>query len=535
MILRKPYAFFIKHFKLFHAFFAGLVIYSIMRITKVMTFINTYLDSNRTLIKMTEVVDLFGTLDFVIPIFSAIFSVFLLSIMTMKKKPNKFYLYSTIVSFILLILNINGKSTIMTLTSGILPVGTLNTLGDFYFFALLACIGEAVIALSRAIGFNVSKFDFNNDILNFELDEKDNEEVEFVVDFDVNDIKRNMQKRIRYIKYFLKENKSLLRYFLIIVVSFTALFFGYNLLKYRKKVVSMSEFQNLIGGFEFEIKDTYLIDCDSRGNRLADNKYLVVLNIEAKNLDERHENRFPSAYMSINLGDDYYYSINKNISATSDLGKVYNGEKIKAGGKSNFLLVYEVPANHTKSKMYLSNGTDSTKSKYVKLNPEKILSAEDDPIENKLGEEINFEDSILKNTKIKIEDYSITKYIRLDYKYCINNKKTCIDSKEYLMPNNSTSNSDSVVLMLKGNFDFDKTIYISNFYSLLSNSGYIEYEIDGKLYVQSGSFEKLTSTKVKQDNIYYLAVGSNILDADEITLGFKLRNRDYRYTLKERG
>ena len=534
MILRRPYAFFIKHFKLLHLFLAALTTYSILRMTNVINFINDYLQSNRTLIKPLEVRKVYNSQDFLIPILTLLFSVLLLSIMTMKKKPNKFYLYSTLVSLGLLIVNLRGKSLFEELTVQWLKVGTLNTLGDFYFFMLLAYIVEVAISISRAIGFNVSRFDFNSDILNLELSEHDNEEVEFVVDFDVNDLKRNTQKRIRYFKYFFKENKSLIKYTIIILMSFAALYSGYSILKYRKKIVSASNFKNSISNFEMTINKSYIINRDLNGNLLEDNKHLIVVDLNIKNTSTTTDASFKPGYLSVNVGNDNYSSVKKYKNIVKDIGTIYNGEKIKANKSIDTLLVFEVPANHLSSKILLGvyepNGGNK---KYVKLSPVKTNKSETEKVENKLGEELNMEKSTLGDTNIKLEKYEIADYYRLNYKYCIQSSNKCIDSYEFLVPNNANSNYDKAILKVVGNFNFSEDSYIKDFGSLISNFGYVEYEKNGTKYTQNTNIRTISGSKVKESNTYYVEILSTIKDADKITLGFKIRNYDYRYILKE--
>ena len=173
MVLRKPYAFFIKHFKLFHIILSALIIVSVVRMTNVITFINSYLNSDKTLITMNDVDGLYSVIDYIVPLVALAFSILLLVVMSMKKKPNKYYAYSTIVILLLLILNVYGYNTLKALTKEWLQANRISTLRDLYVFALLGCIIEVAISVSRAIGFNVSRFDFNNDIIQLELSEKD--------------------------------------------------------------------------------------------------------------------------------------------------------------------------------------------------------------------------------------------------------------------------------------------------------------------------------------------------------------------------
>lgn len=533
MVLRKPYAFFIKHFKLFHVILSGLIILSIVRMTGVISFVNSYLASGDTLITMNDVERVFSTIDFVVPIVALCFSILLLVVMTMKKKPNKYYAYSTIITILIFVLNIYGYNTLKALTKDWLYSSRISTLGDLYVFALLGSVIEVAISISRAIGFNVSRFDFNNDILKLELSEKDNEEFEVVVDFDINDLKRNTQKRFRYFKYFLKENKSTIVWSIGIIIAFVALYTGFTLLKYKKNVVSMSKLNSsVINGFKMEINNSYIINTDLNGNEFPDNKTLVVLDMTITNTDTRNEQQFSTGVVNITIGDESYYSTMKYEDSLIDLGRIYTNTKVKASGSERKLFAFEVPENRLSGKILFGvRNLSSKETMYVKLNPINLITNDTKVVENNIGNKLEFTDSTIKDSSIKINSYDIKNVFRIDYNYCTKTNK-CLSSVEYLTAKNSNSNYDKVLLKLEGDFNISEDNIINDFYTLLSRFGYIEYEIGDKVYIEDNIYGEVKSSKITENNTYYIEVLSDVQNADSIVLGMKIRNVDYRYSLK---
>ena len=519
MILRKPYKFFIKHFKLFHLILSALFIYSLVRITNVINFINRFTNSDVTLktISVDEFNSLYSIFDFVAPILAMILSIILLVVMTMKKKVNKFYAYSAGVSLVLLVMNVYGRKTMLTLTTTWLTKGALETLVDIYIFVIIACIVEVAIALSRAIGFNLSRFDFNSDIAQFELDEKDNEEFEVALDFDINDVKRDVQKRSRYIKYFFKENKSTLLWSSVVFVAFLAVFGIYSLLKGNIKSEPVKNL-NRIGHLKFNVNDAYIIDKDPNGKDLPDGLNLLVIDAIIEN-NQKNDSTLNASAMTIDIGEDSYGRKTEYANYVSDLGTVYYNEEIKKGTIVQRLFVYAIPKRSIKKKMYISVG-----GKYYKIKPQ-VITTEDNVIESKLNEELNFEGSSIGDSKIKITEVDIKNAIEVPYKF------KNMDSIETLVPT-YTGNNDNVIMKLKGEYLFDDNSKTKNLPALISKYGYIEYEIDGKQYRQSNGFSEIRSKKVNDNTTYYIEVDSNIAKASKIVLGFRLRYADYKYYLK---
>ena len=214
--------------------------------TGVISFLNNYSNSNMTLITMNDVTSVYNDFDFIIPVIILALSILLLTVMSLKKKPNKFYMFATITSIVLLIVNIYGYSTLKQLTVEWLEIIRIDTLADIYIFVMVACMVSCAMSISRAIGFNISRFDFNNDILQFDLSEEDNAEFEVVVDFDVNDLKRNAQKKARYFKYFLKENKSIIIWTSAIIVVSLGIYGVFTFFKYNKTVIKTSSFSSQV-------------------------------------------------------------------------------------------------------------------------------------------------------------------------------------------------------------------------------------------------------------------------------------------------
>ncbi len=536
MVLRKPYAFFIKHFKFIHLLLAALVTYSIIRITGVISLINQYSGSNETLLTVGDVERVYGITDFIVPILAIMVSLLLLIVMTMKKKQNKYYAYSTIITTMLLIVNMYGYSTVNNMTTTWVAFNVADTIADIYVFVLIGCIAEVAIAAARATGFNIGRFDFNNDILNLELSEKDNEEVEVVFDFDINDVKRETQKGIRYFKYFIKENKSLFIYSFATIAAIIVLYVGFVAFKNRRIVVNSSKFSSealSVSGLNLKVNDSYIINSSSTGEKFPENKHLVVLDVTFEN-NSNSSKAFDDNLLSVSITDDDYYSTEKYLGKLNDLGISFDDdEKVNEKSSIRRIIAFEVPASRLSGKIYVGIGRSENK-KYLKINPKKYEITDSSKIKRvakKKTEELTFENATLKDTKLKVNEIQINSVFKIDYNFCYKDK--CEKSIEYLVPK-LNSNYDKTLLKLDIDFKSNDSSMMQDFYDLFANFGYIEYVIGNEVKTLTG-LERVKSTKNNVANEYYFEVPSDLKNSATVVLGFKIRNVNYRYYIVGEG
>ena len=116
MILRKPYAFFIKHFKLMHIILSVLVCYSLYNTKELLEFFNEYA---KTIINVTgqnlyEI--LIPGLFHILPFLIIIFSIIILVVLAIKKKPNLFYIINIFIYIYTFIIIEVSNSTLHTMS-----------------------------------------------------------------------------------------------------------------------------------------------------------------------------------------------------------------------------------------------------------------------------------------------------------------------------------------------------------------------------------------------------------------------------------
>ncbi len=548
MVLRKPYAFIIKHFKVLHLIIGVLFTFIVLRIANLITLANEFLKSEEYLINTDSFKSMFNIFDFIVPIVLFISVGIIQIIMVMKKKPNKFYIFGTVYSLFLLIINIYTYNLFKKMTIIWLDASTVSTLSEFYVFLLVSSVVLAAFSLARTFGFNLGKFDFNSEALKIERNESDGEEVEIRIDYDVSDAKRLIQKNIRYVKYFYRENKKNMMICLLVIAGLFSIYTTTTLIRYNKKVISGDTLS--YEGFDVKINQAYVINKDTNGERIPGNKNLLILDVDITNNND-YSRAFPTGAASITIGTKEFYPVQKYDNYVVDFGKVYKEEKInslKSKGRPtntdskantlNRLLVFEIPKSIILSKSYFAiktnkgtfNFKDKTRFEYIKVRKKNYIDIKEKVSEYDLNEDIILNDTLLTGFKINIKHFDVRSYYKLQYNFCMYSGK-CLNSYEYLFPNNANYNEDKAVLRLEYDFKKGDNSVIATFKDMLNKYGKMEYKVKGKKY-EVKKFTFLNAKSAKYDNVYFLEVDNKVLDADELSISFSIRGFTYKYILK---
>lgn len=531
MILRKPYAFLIKHFKLMHVILSICIFYLIYCTGSMIGFINGYVENNISVVGQEIVENLYNIGVILLPILIIIFSSILLVVMTLKDKPRLFYILMIIAHIAIFAVYIYGYNVFSSMEETIIDMRTIKALRDLLLYVIIAQTAFSIFSVVRGVGFDIKKFNFSNDLQDLEISAEDNEEFEVALNFDLNDKKRVGKKAIRYVTYWIKEHKLLVGITTSIVVLLSIILVVSDYLANHK---SYPEGHNLtMNGFSFKINKSYILNTDAKGNNITgESAFLVVADLSVK-CNETKPKSLTLGSIELDVAGDIYHHTDKYAYQLTDLGTVYNNQEI--GNESErYLLVFEVPATASKSKMKLGfRNTNIGKTSYISLSLNEINEVKKYK-ETKLGKTLDFSDSTLGKTTLKINSYEIKNKFTVKYNYC-SPRKRCVSSVEYLTPNLFNSSYNKALLKIEAEFTLDEEFSspdIKDIYGLFKTFATIEYEIDGVTKRQTVYLGSVKSSKVKQENVYYFEVFQEIKIADKITIIFNVRNREYKYSLK---
>ena len=521
MILKKPYAFFIKMFKPIHLILTFLIVYLVYFQNKIAVFLNSYIYSSSSVVGQDIKSNLASSSLYIIPLVIIVLSLIILGVMFRKEKPITFYVINIFAFVFVIVINIYTSNFLGVLEKSIVSIKTVKLVHDLVLINIGIESVSFIFFIIRGMGVNFKKFNFDSEISKFDINESDMEEFEVDINVDLNESKRKRRKKLRYLKYTYKENKLLINSILVIAICIIAVgsFFIVKSLNSENKEGIIYPATT----FSFGVNETLLLNSNYQGQVITDN-YLVVVNTKIKS--NFSSNSLYLKDFSLKIGEAVFKPIVKYSGSLIDIGNLYD-ESILSTEYTNYLFVYEIPEKYITSEMIFSYN-DKGISIDISLNPKELITSETNVSKN-ITDYINFENS-LGNIEFKINDFEIKDKFLIEYSYCVN-KNDCVPSKEYLKPSIDT-NFDKYIMRLSVDYADKSDLNINSFYKFFSKFGSIYYNINGTWYSQKGNFEEIKSSKSNTGNNVYIGINSNIINAEEIKFVFDIRGSIYQYVLK---
>lgn len=528
MILRKPYAFLIKNFRLIHFILFGLLGYICFKTKDIYSYFSSCIKSRNLVGEQSSI-----GLSIYILIFIAIFIFSVIMVlMNRKKKPSKLYLFSIIFYSFIIIALFFANSQLYNLLIQDSDIRVLNVSKDLLLISYVGQYLFLFMILFRAIGFNIKKFDFQNDLKELSILKEDNEEFVLDVDFDINDVKTRFKRYLRITKYVIRENKILV----VVILGIVSLYIGttliLNIFVYNKVYKENESFK--VNDLTVKVLNSYDTKLDYKRDTIKkkNQKYNVVEVLITNNGKKAKE--LNTNYIKIQIDEKNSYKIDSNSNSYfSDLGTGYKKQKIKAGETKKFLFVFLVPDKDSEEVIFeMLINTTIKDNEYVynyakvKLNPKntfkpKVVSSKE------LGESLNFDKSILKNSSLKIDEYSYSSYETYEYKETINNKEYTFS--KVLIPN-LNDYYGKVIMRLKVDEKFDESMFNINLTKkFYENFAQIRYYLNGKMY----TYDNITEHYVENsEGFRYIDVPDYVVNSENVYLDIILRDLQYTYILK---
>ena len=526
MILRKPFAFFIKHFRLIHLIITISAVFLLFKTINILSFYLEYIDIMSVSSTTTSSIDLFGVM-MIICGAVVIFGNFLIALLLKnKERPILFYIINIVIYIYLIV--VYGFSYYITrkIEFGLVDIRMLRVLQDLLVIAIVFEVLSLIMFVIRTIGFDIKKFDFEREAHELEITQEDNEEVEVNVDFDFDKFKRMARKQFRHFKYVYVENKfiiNLIMVILLIGIGYTSYlkFFVYDRIYKQGNLIDVAKYQ-------LNISDAYVVTTDSRDNVIKKDVAFVVVNAKIRTT-LKEETKFENARLSLRIGNHLFYSTRDYKDTFKDLGSIYLNENLK-NTMRNYLFVFEIPESYKNKTMRIKYFDYNNKTANIKIKPNKFNNRKD--YNYKLGDKIDFKDSILGNTTIEISKAAVGNSFKNNYEFC--SKGTCYDSYEYIFPS-YTGNTDKTVLKLTGTLNWDnyrRNYEINNLFSFIETYGSVTYVLNGDKKTMNMAIKEIKPSKEHDENICYIEIPKEAEKASEINIIFRIRDKVYKYVVK---
>ncbi len=529
MLFRKPFAFLIKYFKVIHFTLAIMIIYLLLRTNHLFRFIGEYMNSTLSTVNVGTASQLFPPIVVVIIIGVFLLTIIILALMSFKKKPVHFYIFNILVYGFVIFTFLYAYTNIKALEDGLLDVRTLKLIRDFSLTALILQAMSLITVSIRATGFDIKKFDFDEDVEDLKITAEDNEEFEVDVELDTDQLKRNIKKSFRHAKYVYIENRFIIHMIVLLIIGLICSIIYLNVGVYHKIYKQNTVFETT--EFMLNITGSYITNKDYHNHVIEEDKKLLVIQYQVRSNYAVNKKTFKPERFTLTIDGETYRNTDAYWEKLYDLGYPYRGEYMTTSFQ-NYTLTYELPKDSKPNKIILKYQDMNDKTIQVKITPitdeQKTVVAS--PM---LGEEVSLEKSLLKNSQLNFIYYELAPTFTHYYSYCVTEEE-CYTGMEYITPNIS-GNTEKILLKLQGTFTLDEKSSITrltDFYSVLRDFGVITYKINGETKELHSQFVQVKPTKHTDSDIYYIEVPKELEEAETIEISFVFRENIYKYVVK---
>lgn len=528
MILRRPFAILIKNFRLIHAILTFLAFYLVYKTNLILSFYNEYMVSSSSVIGKDLTGNLYNNLMYISLFIIILGSIIILFLMLYKKKQVKLYIYNILVYIGTFIVIVYSYSITNSLEIGLVDVRTLKAVQDLLNTVFVLQIISLIIIAIRATGFNLKKFEFSKDLQDLEIEDVDSEEFEVNVDLDSDKFRRKIKRTLRHTKYIYKENKVILIGLALIIIATVSTVIYLNVGVYNKAYKKGEAFSTT--GLVLQLQDSYATSTDYQGNKLVlDEEVLLVIHMNVRSITVK-ENTLETARFVLSTGGHNFYHQIDYSNYLYDMGITYTSQAL-SNEFTDYILVYKIPKNFLNNKVSLIYTDYNNKNINMDINPSSLLETSEQSTKN-ITEILNFENSILDNASLQINNYEISNAFRVDYNYCVS-EANCYPSYEYLRPTVS-GNNNKTLLKISGALSYKEntTPGIYNLYSFINSFGKINYTINGTNKAVNINLKEVKPAKTTVSSEYYIEVNDEIKNAENIQIEFNIRNKIYHYNVK---
>ena len=353
MILRKPYAFLIKHFRLIHLILALPLIYIVWKTHLVVNFFNVYVSNGYTYQTGSDVSGIYINWLLFLSIFLIIISILsIYYLLKYKEKPVKMYIIMMIYYLFLFVMLIWYAGIISNMAREVLSAKSARFYRDISLLIYLPQYIFIVFTSLRAIGFNIKQFNFQTDLKEMQITSEDSEEIEVGLELDPYKAKRFLRRYKREFSYYLIENKLIISIIVIITVfSMIIVFYktrdNYNLIYSQNDTFSHQM-------FTINIEDSIISSLGYNGDSIDGKYYYLVLKTYVKNNSSKSM-KLDYDNFNVMIGSKRLKPVLDRSTYFLDYAEPYYGDYLKSGEEKEISLAYKLEKDQIKKSFKLSS------------------------------------------------------------------------------------------------------------------------------------------------------------------------------------
>lgn len=518
MIIRKPYAFLIKHFRRIHVFLLVLCGFIYYKCMQTRSFVTEFLDLQSYDPYYEPITKYASVLALIVLIGIVVLSFVLVVLLRHKKKPWKLYIIPVVTYTFLFFVFVLAISIFASYDDNSGTTG-VRAISDLLFMGTIPQYVVIIILVMRILGVDLNKFDFKSDQEYLELSNEDREEVEISVNIDKESFRRTFKRLKRNLSYVYQEHRLIVNCIAVVLVVVSVVSIYRYVFIVHRSYRQGDEISS--SGYTIQINHSYYTDKDYRGEVISEKNNFVVLDVTLTNhVQEREVNL--NRFHVMNKTDNYSQTYRTYATSFQDLGTTYEKITLSRDASRRFLLIYRVDKDLDPNRFVLYYQELDNNQPYlrkIKLNIEDLREIKSQETKTIGDEEVIAvgEDEV----SFSLEDYSIVSSTTYNTRTCPS-RNNC-----YVASNNLSSKQDKLILQI---FFSSNTFTGEDFVDFSMEYGKIDY-IDNN----GESHEVAIIDSVNRSyngNYMYLDVPRDLQDASEIRLVYTVRNKEYIYRLK---
>ena len=534
MIIRKPFKFLIRHFKIINIILFVLIGFVTYKCYRLLTLFKNFVSNSYIITEFNLVSRYIG---FLLPLSLFIIvaiSVVIYILFKSKDKDNKLYLALIIFYGLLFFLSYQTKGILDVYEFDTVETSAALMYRDLSRFIFYPNFIFLILVFLNCIGFDLRTFTFTNLQDDIDIAMEDDAEFEIGVPVEEYKVKRTFFRKLRELRYYIIENKLVFE-ILGAIAAVIIFFVGLSLFLNANRSVRVSQSFNH-SNFNISVKDSIITNIDYAGNIIREGYYYLAVLVEVTNKSDSNK-ALDTDNFWLDISGDIHYPILDRSAKFLDLGEPYFNEPIKPETTHRYVLAYELSKGDIKSKYTIKildtinykDGVADPKYKKVTIKP-KMYNNINDNSSGDINSTISFKDTKLLDSSLKINSYSLTNIYTYSYNYCY--KEECSEKKNAV---STGSNTKKTLLVLDDDLVIDPdSSYMtfkkqSNFYEDFVTIEYT-YSYGTKEYTNTSTVKDRSASNDISGNVV-LEVDYNLTKAETITLIITIRNERYRIRL----
>lgn len=534
MILKKPYGFLIKHFRIIHIILTALTIFIAVSSRNILSFIRRFISNGYTTTVFDNMASEYVNWTIYLAIVFVVISLIAVYILLRtKKKPNKIYLVAIIYYILLLIFVAIAAYLINSLSEGLWSTASARTYRDIAQIVYYPQFIFIIILGIRALGFNVKQFDFKSDLKELEITDEDSEEVELNINFETYKAERFIRRLIREFYYYYLENKRIVNVIFIVIVAITIFlaFKSYEKIRYTYDVGETFTYNR----FSLNVTDSLLTNVNASGETIVEGRYYLVLKVDITN---NSSNNATLDYNSLKIyvNGDYVDPSLDIGNHFLDYGDPFMGRNFSGRESGTYIIPYILTEDQLSDTYRLSIYTGSAQNSRnfmaitynVNIRPTRLMDVEV-VRETGLNDTVLFSSTYLGDSSLTIESAEIASRYEYTYQSCY--RETCREYTGLVTTSTAGQLSQTLIIM-----DYDLILdEESDSYTNISNIDTFSdqfFSVEYLLYEEPTVAEAINVTPTRVTDKLILQTDKSIESASQVNLLITIRDRCYKIRIK---